>query len=269
MSRVSAGFHTGILFFLLPAISAGSSQKQQDSFLVKAPSNPLVLKFNAPRRQIFGRTETMRLVYYATSEYQFDDLDRAAIQRQIRLIQDFYRYFGLEIPVENRVYEVRAGTDSARYPEGQYDYHYIQNLLRKERLYVSGRTIVFAGFDVGLGGNMALTTINDPNTRSRECPRGHSGKTPWWCGHPESEHWGGIVHEVGHMLGLAHPADHSAAARSESSDDAELSVMGRHWRFLKDPSVGLLPQEIEQLYRRFHDPGADSPAFVRSDPNAR
>lgn len=126
---------------------------------------------------------------------------------------------------------------------------YVQALLQRERLYREDATVVFADFDAGLGGGMALTTINDENTARRECPRSHGGKSPWWCGKSEDAHWGGILHEVGHMLGLRHP-------------ESSRSIMGAHWRFLRDPAVGLLPGEAESLSRRFRteaDPAEDSP----------
>lgn len=197
------------------------------------------LSFASPPAERFGRTPPLRLIYYILPDDTFYDQDREAIARQVHLIQEFYGHFGLEIPTEDHVYEVRASTDGwlAR------DFYGIIDQLVADHLYARGRTVVFADFDAGLGSQdeMALTSITSPRVHFRECPRNHDGRTPWWCGRQPDAHPGGCVHEVGHLLGLKHP-DFGWGPRT---------VMGDHWQLGRDPRLGLLPADIEILKRRY------------------
>ena len=199
-----------------------------------------------------------------TKDSSPNDLDRRTILRKLKLIRDFYAHYGLVIEYEDRVYEVR-GEAPADLPVEQYDYRFIKKALERRHLLLPRRTIVFATFDVGLGAEMALTGLNDANTARVECPRKDKGYA-WWCGRPEAAHWGGSVHEVGHMLGLAHPREFTAQAPYRFSDgrgsyvfskeDEVKSVMTRHDLFFRHPDNGLLPHEIDALYRLYRDPGA-------------
>lgn len=186
----------------------------------------------------FGSTPPLRLIYYIQRDDAFNDEDRDAVNRQIRLIREFYGRFGLEVITEDRVHEVRArvaGHEARSYGE-------IERHLDSLGLYAPGRTVVFADFDIGLGsvGRMALTVINDQRVDRRECPDG-KGRA-WWCGKPLSAHRGGCVHEVGHLLGLSHP---------EHGYENHLTVMGDHWRLGNDPGTGLLASEVEILKQRY------------------
>ena len=186
----------------------------------------------------FGRVPPLRLVYYVTADERFEEEDRISIIRQFRIIRDFYLRFGLEIPAEERVYEVRAGGMANQ--RDARSFNYVKQLLKLEGIYARGRTLVFTSFDAGLGasGDMAMTLINDRRTLERECPAGR--RLAWWCGLPESQHQGGGVHEVGHLLGLKHP-----------KHDAGLTIMGEHWRLGSDSRTGLLPEEIDFLRGRY------------------
>ena len=240
------------------------------SFPVRPPEEPLALSLSAPPLNNWGQTPVLRLIYYILPGQAFNDLDRRTILRELKLIQDFYAHYGLKVRLEDKVHEVQ-GSAPKDLPLEQYDYRYIKKNLERAKLLVPRRTIVFTVFDVGLGAEMALTGLNDHNTRRHECPRPRLGKeeVPWWCGRPEAAHWGGSVHEVGHMLGLAHPKDYTEQAPYLFADgsgsyvftpeEAPFSVMVRHDRFFRHPDNGLRPHDVDLLYRAFHAPGAPSP----------
>jgi hypothetical protein len=71
------------------------------------------------------------------------------------------------------------------------------------------------------------------------------------------------------MLGLAHPNEYKPASPYSFSGgtrtyvydpaDAEKSVMTRHDLFFRHSDNGLLPHEIDLLYRRYLDAGAPYP----------
>lgn len=211
------------------------------SFRVSLPPQQTSLLFSSAATPRFGRLPPLRLIYYVLRDDAFNDEDRDAIKRQVLSIQEFYGHHGLEIPTEGHVYEVRARADGPQ--AGDYrDFFEIQEVLESKGLYAPGRTVVFAAFDTGFGSSdgMALTVINSQRVSLRECPAGQ-GKA-WWCGRPLAAHRGGSVHEVGHLLGLAHP---------EFRYQKILTVMGDHWRLGNDPRTGLLPTEIEHLRRRY------------------
>lgn len=202
------------------------------------------LTFSSTPVPRFGRTPPLRLIYYILPDDAFSDENRGAIRRQVRRIQDFYAHFGLEVPVEDRVYEVRASTDDPL----TRSFYGIMDILVERGLYEAGRTVVLTDFDIGRGGKdqMALTSINSLKVDHRVCPGG-KGRA-WWCGRPLSAHRGACVHEVGHLLGLDHPSELQGVGNA-------WTVMGDHWRFGDDPRTGLLPGEIDILRRRFGPAG--------------
>lgn len=232
-------------------------------FPIVPPAAPLVLKLSSAPIPSWGRTPRLRVVYYVTKDQAPNDLDRATIMRELKLIRDFYAHYGLAVEYEDRVHEV-LGEAAADLPAEQYDYYFIKKTLERRGLLLNRRTIVFTTFDVGLGAHMALTGLNNANTARVECPRKEKGSA-WWCGRPESAHWGGSVHEVGHMFGLVHPSDFTKEAPYRfagggeyvySKDDAVKSVMKRHDRFFRHPDNGLLPHEVDSLERRFGGRGS-------------
>ncbi len=233
------------------------------AFDISAPAEPLKLTLSSPPLSNWGRVPRIRVVYYVTKDQTPDDLDRRTILRELKLIQDFYAHYGLAIEYEDKVYEV-LGEAPKDLPVEQYDYYFIKKALERRHLLLPHRTIVFTTFDVGLGGDMALTGLNDANTAKVECPRKEKGSA-WWCGRPEAAHWGGSVHEVGHMLGLAHPKDYTAQSPYRYADgrtyvysdaDAVKAVMERHDLFFRHPDNGLLPHEVDALFVKYRDPGA-------------
>lgn len=253
---------------LLCAISASAASSPGGAaFEVRSPEQPLKLELASPRLPAWGRTPELRLIYYTTDGVTPNDVDRATILRELQLIKDFYAHYGLIVRHEPRVYEVRAVVPKDL-PAEQRDYYFILKELKKRDLLLTRRTIVFTTFDVGLGAEMALTGLNDATVRKLECPRPEKGPA-WWCGRPEAAHWGGSVHEVGHMFGLSHPDEFTAKNPYIFADgkteyvycesDAKKSVMKRHDQFFRHPDNGLLAHEVDALYRKFHDPGAESP----------
>lgn len=257
------------LIFAVSAVIVSSPEARAagtESFSVRAPADPLILRLSSPAIPTWGRTPRLRLVYYVTDGRSFNDVDRRAILRELRLISDFYGYFGLKVSYDDRVYEVK-GLDAER-----HDYHYIKKQLEERGLLLPWRTIVFATFDVGRGGEMALTGLNDSTVRSLECPRPGKGYA-WWCDRPESAHWGGSVQTVGLLLGLSHPSDYTrghpyvfADGRTYFFDDRDgkRSVMEHHDLFFRNPDNALLPHEVDLLYRKFHDSGAAPPLILPS-----
>jgi hypothetical protein len=260
----------GLLFSLFNAApsAAESTGAVSTSFAVRVPDDPIPLKLSSPRLEPWGHTPKLRLIYYVADGQTPNDLDRRTILRELKLIEDFYAHYGLSGRHEDVVYEVQ-GRAQKDLPVEQYGYYYIKKALERRWLLVPYRTIVFTTFDVGLGAEMALTGLNDANTAKVECPRAEKGYA-WWCGRPEAAHWGGSVHEVGHMLGLAHPDEYTAESPYVFSTgtgtyvydeaDAEKAVMIRHDRFFRHPDNGLLPHEIDLLYHRYHDAGARAPS---------
>lgn len=249
----------------------GAAALERASFPASAPEDPLELKLAAPKTAVWGRTPPLRLIYYAAGNASLNELDRRTILRELKLIRDFYAHYGLAIQYEDRVYEVQ-GTTPKDLPAEQYDYYYIKKELSRRKLLVPRRTIVFTTFDVGLGADMALTGLNNRNTAKLECPRPDRGDA-WWCGRPEAAHWGGSVHEVGHMLGLAHPYEYTADAPYSFSTggsfvfekrDARRSVMMRHDLFFINPDNGLLPHDVDLLYGKYRDAGARPPVRAAS-----
>lgn len=259
-----------LALFSAPRAAAEASISQTPSFPVAEPQARIPLKLGSPRLAAWGHTPTLRLIYYVADGQTPNDLDRRTILRELRLIEDFYAHYGLIVRHENVVYEVQ-GRAKKDLPVEQFGYYYIMKALQRRKLLLPRRTIVFTTFDVGLGAEMALTGLNDSNTAKVDCPRAEKGYA-WWCGRPESAHWGGSVHEVGHMLGLAHPDEYTVEAPYVFSDgtrtyvwdeaDAERSVMIRHDRFFRHPDNGLLPHEIDLLFRCYHDKGAREPALA-------
>lgn len=248
--------------------SSGTSGAAAPGFPIRPPADPLALKLSSPSLPTWGRTPPLRVIYYVTQDQSPNELDRRTVLRELKLIRDFYAHYGLVIEYEDRVTEVRGGKP-ADLPIEQYDYYYIKKTLERRGLLLPRRTIVFTTFDVGLGADMALTGLNNANTARVECPRKGKGYA-WWCGRPESAHWGGSVHEVGHMLGLSHPNDFTEQTPYRLNNgrgtyvftdaDAVKSVMKRHDRFFRHSDNGLLPHEIDALYGRYHDPGAPPPS---------
>lgn len=267
MPAASAGasIRAGIAAVLcLAAASSPASPNETASFPIVPPAAPLVLELSSAPIPEWGRTPRLRAIYYVTKDQTPNDLDRATIMRELKLIRDFYAHYGLAVEYEDRVYEVR-GEAAADLPAEQYDYSFIKKALERRGLLLNRRTIVFTTFDVGLGAHMALTGLNNANTARVECPRAGKGSA-WWCGRPESAHWGGSVHEVGHMFGLVHPSDFTREAPYRFADgrayvysdgDAVKTVMKRHDRFFRHPDNGLLPHEIDALSARY---GAGAPA---------
>lgn len=263
----------GVLLSILSAapLAAEPAPAKTPSFAVREPAEPIPLKLSSPRLAAWGRAPKLRLIYYLTDGQTPNDLDRQTILRELRLIKDFYAHYGLILTNEDSVYEVQG--HAQKDIPSERDYHDIAHALARRNLLLPYRTIVFATFDVGLGREMALTGLNDANVAKLECPRAGKGSA-WWCGRPEAAHWGGSVHEVGHMLGLAHPDEYTASSpyafaggtRTYVYDkaDAESSVMTRHDLFFRHPDNGLLPHEIDLLYRRYHDAGAPDPAPAAS-----
>jgi len=256
---------------LLLSRALGAAPAESARFLVGVPDDPLELVLAAPKLAVWGRTPPLRLIYYAHGNATLNDLDRKTIQRELKLIRDFYAHYGLVIQYEDRVHEVQGNTPKDL-PVEQYDYYFIKKELERRKLLVPRRTIVFTTFDVGLGADMALTGLNNSNTAKFECPRPERGNA-WWCGRPEAAHWGGSVHEVGHMLGLTHPYDYTAAAPYSFSTgglfvfdkrDAARSVMMRHDLFFRDPDNGLLPHDVDLLYGKYRDAGARPPVSAAS-----
>lgn len=256
---------------LLLSWPLGAAALEQASFPVSAPQDPLELALASPRLPDWGRTPPLRLIYYAAGNARLNDLDRRTILRELKLIKDFYAHYGLTIQYEDRVHEVQ-GTTPKDLPAEQYDYRFIKKELSRRKLLIPRRTIVFTTFDVGLGADMALTGLNNRNTAKLECPRPDRGDA-WWCGRPEDAHWGGSVHEVGHMLGLAHPYDYTPAAPYSFSTggsfvfderDARRTVMMRHDLFFRNPDNGLLPHDVDLLYAKYRDAGARPPVSATS-----
>lgn len=257
---------------LLSLLVAAPARSKPPSFAVREPERPIPLKLSSPSLKTWGHVPAMRLIYYVAEGQAPNDLDRETIRREVRLIKDFYSHYGLVLDTEETVYEI-LGHDRKELRAAPFSYHAVLKALEEEHLLLPHRTIVFTTFDVGLGDEMALTGLNDANTAKLECPRPGKGFA-WWCGRPEAAHWGGSVHEVGHMLGLAHPDEYTAASPYDFSggtrtyvydkSDAERSVMIRHDRFFRHRDNGLLPHEIDLLYRRYHDAGAPEPELAYS-----
>lgn len=249
----------------------GAAAPEPAGFPASAPEDPLELRLDAPKTAVWGRTPPLRLIYYAAGNARLNDLDRRTILRELKLIRDFYDHYGLALQYEERVYEVQGETPKDL-PAKQYDYYFIKKELSRRKLLVPRRTIVFTTFDVGLGADMALTGLNNRHTAKLECPRPGRGNA-WWCGRPEAAHWGGSVHEVGHMLGLKHPYDYTADAPYAFSTggsfvfdkrDALRSVMMRHDLFFRHPDNGLLPHDVDLLYLKYRDAGAPPPVSAAS-----
>jgi hypothetical protein len=260
-----------IAVFLLQAAASAALEPaagSTPSFAVREPADPIPLTLSSPRLAAWGHTPKLRLIYYATDGQAPNDLDRRTILRELRLIKDFYFHYGLIVTTEDMVFELRADSPNESSAK-QHSYHAIMDDLQRRQLLIARRTIVFTTFDVGLGAEMALTGLNDANVAKLECPRPGKGFA-WWCGRPEAAHWGGSVHEVGHMLGLSHPDVYTSTSPYVFSGgagtyvydqaDAEKSLMIRHDLFFRHPDNGLLPHEIDLLYHQYHDAGAAEPA---------
>ena len=216
-------------------------------FNVAEPDMPVEFNLEAPARERFGRTPKMRLIYYVPPGREADDEDRRTILKQIKLIRDFYRYFGLDVPMEKTVVELHGErTVHPKYRRGAYDYDYVVDLLQRRRLFVPNATIVFSNSDQGLGGAIAFTIVNDSHLVALDCPVNHSGDKPWWCARGAPARWGGILHEVGHMLGLPHPPE---------GREAE-TVMGAYWDFSTNPKTGLSPDDLAKLKANYGKGGS-------------
>ncbi len=242
-------------------------------FPVLEPRSPIRFRLDAPREKLFARTTPMRLIYYLPEPAKPSQEDRDTILQQIRLIRDFYRHFGLDVRMESEVYELHGESVAAtEYSEGVYDYYFVADLLKEHGLFKPRATIVFSASDQWLGGEYAFTIINNERLERRECPINHAGINPWWCGWPMEARWGGVLHEVGHMLGLPHPdwftdkrpfrfpprkecgpqgAEEGGEGCIEEFVYQEAfggsSVMRAHWDFSRLPQVGLLPHEVQML----------------------
>lgn len=191
----------------------------------------------------FGSTLPLRVIHYVEPGAPYDAADRRAILDGENVLARFYEGYGLHVVFEPDVREFR-GSRRAFGPGGpEKAYWTVHDELKAAGLLLRGRTIVFAPFDVGLTGDMALVRINSAGVAARECPRRYDGERTWWCGRPPGALWGGLLHETGHLFGLKH--------FSKGDREARFSVMGDFKAYPADPEVGLTRSEISILKRRF------------------
>ena len=131
-----------LVLILATAAAAQTPGPGTASFPLEQPESPLAAGFAGEDAPLFGQTPPLRFVYYTDRDGVSDPGDRAAVLRDIRYLRDFYRHYGLFLPVEECVYEARGAKGGRPGLEAR---------LKSRGLLGAGGTLVFAASDPGGG----------------------------------------------------------------------------------------------------------------------
>ncbi|MCR4297101.1 MAG: hypothetical protein NUW21_16335 [Elusimicrobia bacterium] len=103
-----------LVVILAAAAAAGAAGFTPVSFPLEQPVSPVSEEFPGEAAPLFGQAPPLRFVHYAGRE---GPDEHEAVLREIRYLRDFYRHYGLFLPVEERVYVMRPAAGASR-PQG-------------------------------------------------------------------------------------------------------------------------------------------------------
>jgi hypothetical protein len=211
-----------VLVLILATISAAQSQGSAiSSFPLEQPDSPIVAAFAGEESPLFGQTPPLRFVYYADSDRAFDPDDRAVILREIRFLRDYYRHFGLFLPIEERVYEVNAGKEEPRSLSA------LGTHLGELGLLGSGSTLVFSArnLDDAQADGVAATNVDSASARQYMCASKTAVRSRW-CDEPEAERRDDVLRAAGRLFGIPGIAPRTGLRARE------IELLKKHYAFL-------------------------------------